>query len=134
MLPLSYRNSIYNSYLTPYPGYLGYPGYDPYLTGLRGANGAYLPPLNYKPLEYDLNKRYNQSELLKSKYSYYKPELYKTSYNYANPYSLVNPLAHPILSDALAKADPKLIADPKRNLKASLPSLPNKPVQNKKAC
>lgn len=128
MLPLSYRNSLYNNYLTPYPGYLGQGyGYDPYL-----RPGPYLP-LNYRPLEYDLNKRYQDASLLKSKYSYYQPELYKTSYNYSNPYSLVNPLAHPILSDALSKADPKLIADPKKKPKGSLPSLVNKPL-NKKAC
>ena len=130
-LPLSYRSSLYtyNSQLAPF-GYLGY-GYggynEAYLNNLRNVNNPYLP-LNYRPLEYDLAKRYNQNGLLKNKYSYYQPELYKTSYNYTNPYSLVNPLAHPILTDALLKSDPKLIVEPKHNpnLKTSLPSIPTK--------
>ena len=128
-LPLSngYRNSLYNHYTQPYLGYGGLGYNEAYLNGLRNVNNSYLNP--YNTYEYDLATRYNAT---KNKYSYYQPDLYKTSYNYTNPYPLYGP--PPVLNTEL----------PKKNNKISLPSIqgatknkavvPAKQNENKKPC
>ena len=112
-LPLTYRNT-YRSY-SP----LGLFD-DPYLNRLRRLNNNFFD--YYRP--YDRFSYPYQNLVSTNRYSYYRPELYKTSYNYTNPY----------LADYY-KPDPQLFNLNKTNdytKKANHDKTPRRPILTKK--